>query len=183
MLRLSNTSKFYHFYPNIVCVVVVAYENKINAMPVAWSSGVSSNPRYFSVMISKKRYTYGLISKAKKFSVNFLDWKYLDLVDKLGSFSGRDIDKIKEFNIPIEKGIEEGVFYIPFSYSVYECRLVKNEELGDHNFIVGEVINIWIDESVFDENEKPVLEKVSPIFYLGSGEYVRLKVVDKFKEV
>lgn len=39
-----------------------------------------------------------------------------------------------------------------------------------------------IDEEKFDENEKPILEKVNPIFYLGSGEYVKLNVIEKLKE-
>lgn len=182
MLKESKKNKFYHFYPNIVCVVMVEFNGKVNAMPVAWSTGISSNPRYFMVSISKKRYTYELLSKSKKFSVNFLEWKYLDLVNKLGEYSGKEIDKIKEFNIPISKGKNEGIYYIPISYAVYECNLIKDEELGDHNLIVGEIINVMIDEEKFDENEKPILEKVNPIFYLGSGEYVKLNVIEKLKE-
>ena len=180
MLKESNKNKFYHFYPNIVCVVMSEFDNRINAMPVAWSSGISSNPRYFGVLIAKKRFTYTIIEKSKKFSVNFLDWKYLDTVVKLGSTSGEEIDKIKEFNIPIEKGKE--VYFIPLSYVVYECTVIKDEEIGDHNLIIGKIERVLIDEEVFDENEKPILEKVKPIFYMGSGEFVKLEISEKFKE-
>ncbi|MFN4244708.1 MAG: flavin reductase family protein [Brevinematia bacterium] len=182
MLKESKKNKFYHFYPNIVCVVVSGFENKVNAMPVAWSSGISSNPRYFGVMIAKKRFTYKLIQKSNKFSVNFLDWKYLDIVVKLGSTSGETTDKIREFNIPIEKGKSENMFFIPLSYAVYECKVIKDDEIGDHNLIIGEIERVLIDETVFDDDEKPILKKIKPIFYMGSGEFVKLEVSDSFKE-
>jgi len=170
----SKSNKFYHFYPNIVTVVATRFENKINLMPVAWNSGVSSNPRYFAVMIAKKRYTYELIKKSQKFSANFLSWDYLKLVDNIGSVSGREVDKISKFNIPVQEGRNDGIVILPISYAVYECKVVKDEEIGDHNLIIGEVLTVHINPDVFDENERPILNKVSPIFYFGKNRYVKL---------
>lgn len=182
MLVRSDKSKFYHFYPQNVCVVVSSHNKRINAMPVAWSTGLSFSPRYFAIVVSKKRYTYELISKSGKFTANFLDWKYLNLVNKLGSCSGREIDKIKEFRVDMIKGSSEDFYIIANSYVAYECNVIKDEEIGDHNLIIGEVINVWYEPELFDSDEKPNLEKVSPIFYLGSGEFVKLSLDQKFKE-
>lgn len=182
MLSKITSRKFCHFYPNMVCVVVSSFQGRTNGMPAAWTTGVSSSPRRFSIMISRKRYTYEIISKSRKFSVNFLDWKHLDIVVNLGSCSGREMDKMKRFGIPLEKGELEGVFYIPLAYAVYECELVMDKEVGDHNILVGEVVNVLVDREVFDENERPILGKVNPIFYLGNGEYVKLAVSERYEE-
>lgn len=182
MLVKSNKSKFYHFYPHNVCIVVVSYNQSINAMPVAWFTGVSFNPRYFAVAISKRRYTYELISKSKRFTANFLDWKYLDLVNNLGSCSGREVNKIEKFNVNLVKGSEEGFYILKDSYVSYECNVIKDDEVGDHNLIIGEVMNVWYEPELFDNEEKPDLTKVNPVFYLGSGEFVKLSLSEKFKE-
>ncbi|MGC8869474.1 MAG: flavin reductase family protein [Brevinematia bacterium] len=182
MLVRNDKTKFYHFYPNNVCVVVSSFGGKINAMPVVWSVGISFNPRYFAVLVSKKRYTYEIVSKSKKFTANFLDWRYVDLVNKLGSCSGREVDKIKEFQIKLIDGSSEGFYVMLDAYVSYECNVIKDEEVGDHNLIVGEVINVWYNPELFDSEEKPNLEKVSPIFYLGGGEFVKLGLIERFKE-
>jgi len=170
----SKSNKFYHFYPNIVTVVVVKFGNEVNLMPVAWNSGVSLDPRYFAVMISKKRYTYELIKKSRRFSSNFLNWEYVKLVNEIGSVSGREVNKVSKFNIPLQKGKNEEILILPISYASYECEVVKDEEIGDHNLIIGKVLTAYIDSDVFDEKERPILTKVSPIFYLGKSKYIKL---------
>ncbi|MEN2998579.1 MAG: flavin reductase family protein [Brevinematia bacterium] len=179
MLRKSDKG-FYSFFPSVVCVIVTSFQGRTNAMPAAWTTISSINPRYFSVMISKRRFTYELLSRSKSFSVNFLDWKHLDIVDKLGFYSGRDVDKIEKFNIPLERGILDGVFYIPLSFAVYECKLVKDEEVGDHNLIVGEVMNVLVDDDVFDSSGNYIPDKVSPILYVAGEGYIKLRILRDF---
>ncbi len=175
-LLVDISKKFYHFYPSVVAVIVTSHDKKVNAMPAAWNGGVSFDPKYFYFSVSKKRYTYELLSKSSIFSVNFLDWKYLELVHNLGSVSGRDVDKISMFNVPLQKGILENSFIIPVSYASYECKVIFDKEFGDHNLVVGEVLKVYMDPQLFTEDEKPDLSKVTPIFYLGSGCYVKLSL-------
>lgn len=65
-----------------------------------------------------------------------------------------------------------------------ECQLVHKATIGSHMHLTGEIKRIIADDSVLDENDKVVLEKLRPLIYdeeqfryLGLGE----KLSDAFK--
>lgn len=65
-----------------------------------------------------------------------------------------------------------------------ECELVHSVVLGSHMQLTGEVKRIIADESILNDNDKVVLEKLNPLIYdeeqlryLNIGE----KVSDAFK--
>lgn len=163
---------FYHFYPYPVAFVGVKYEGKVNFMSAAWHSPLSMKPPLFAVMISRKRFTHGLITKAKEFSVSFLPFERRKYSAFCGRTSGRERDKVKDFSIELINPVKISSPLIKGLYAGLECKLYDMREYGDHDLIVGEVLTIHEESEYFDRDGRLLVEKVKPILYLGNDFYV-----------
>ncbi|MFQ6083959.1 MAG: flavin reductase family protein, partial [Candidatus Aminicenantia bacterium] len=98
---ITDFENFQYFYPYTVAIVGAKFGEKTNFMAAAWHSPLSFNPPLFGVLISKKRYSHQIISQAKEFSVNFLPFDKVKISAQMGRKSGREIDKIKTFQIKL----------------------------------------------------------------------------------
>ena len=134
----------YVLHPRPVVLVVSEFEGRVNAMAASWTMPISRSPPYIAVAISKRRLTYELIIKSKKFSINVLPKKYLDKIHFLGSVSGKNVpDKIEKAKLTYEKGRKLGIPVISESFVVAECTLWRDIEAGDHNIIIGRIEDIY----------------------------------------
>jgi len=55
-------------------------------------------------------------------------------------------------------------------YAHLECRLRDTIELGDHFFVVGEVVSAIINDDAFEKDILKI-EDVKPVYYLGDSMY------------
>jgi len=138
--------KPYHLlYPMRVVLVTSKHDKRENVMTAAWCFPLSMDPPLFGVSISKKRFSYSLISKEKSFAINLADGSMRDFVIGAGRTSGKDMgkekDKFVEFGIEKEYG-KLGIPLVKKSPSSIECKVVEEIELGDHVVFVGEAVNI-----------------------------------------
>lgn len=171
----TQPTKFYHFYPAVTAVVVVKYLDKVNGMAVAWNTGLSSKPPLFGLLIAPKRLTHEMVEKAGEFSVNFLPAEKSEIIAIFGRVSGREMDKIKEYNIELEPSVKINSPIIKDSYASYECKLHKIIPIGDHSLVIGEVLNVHYEKDAFLDNGLPDLKKITPNLYLGADTYLYLK--------
>lgn len=94
----------FHYYPNHP-IVIGAYDGvKTNFMPCVWNTALSYDPFLYGVAVGKERYTNKILKKVKSFSLNFLDFKNVNLMRLMGRSSGKLIDKTKEFKIEFFEG-------------------------------------------------------------------------------
>ncbi|HEY4716528.1 MAG TPA: flavin reductase family protein [bacterium] len=183
-LIVDRPDKFYHYYPTVAAIVVVKYQDNINAMSVAWNMGLSSNPPLYGILVAPKRYTHELIEKAKEFSVNFVSAKDSDLLAICGRISGREADKLKEYNIKLEPSHAISSPVIAKAYASYECNLYRQTSVGDHTLFAGEIVKVHSVKDAFKDNGLPELRNNMPNLYLGSDTYLyikdfEIKVIDK----
>jgi len=87
-----------------VQLITSQYGDKKNVATVAWLTPIEKDPPLVMISLDKESYTFGLIDKSGEFVLNTPTSKLLDLVKKVGSTSGRDIDKFKEFGIRYSNG-------------------------------------------------------------------------------
>lgn len=175
-LKKVNTQikKFQHFYPYTVAIVGASSENQANYMSCAWHTALSFDPPLFGVLISKKRFTHHLISKAREFTVNFIEAKRVKLSAQMGRRSGYDMDKIKEFQVKLSpsKTIKSPI--LEEAYVSFECKLVETRPCGDHDLFVGQVLAIHEEENSFSEEGVLDTRKIHPLLYLGSDFYITI---------
>lgn len=162
---------FYQHYPRVAAVVTVTSEGRKNAMPVAWHCSVSFKPPLYGIAISPKRYTYNMILQSKCFGMNFLPYDKIELIAALGGSSGSFTDKFTEFDLAEDQPIKTDVPILRDAYATYECVVVDNRLLGDHAWIVGEVVATHVAADLLKDNGVPDLELVKPSLYLGGDTY------------
>ena len=173
MERIEGLPKSYLSYPMVAAVVGVKEASKINFIPVVWHVQLSFDPPLYGVAISPKRFSHDMILKAGEFSVNFLPFEHAELIAKLGSTSGRDVDKVKEFDIKLRDPVKLDVPIIDGVYAAFECELIEHSAFGgDHTFFVGEVVATHFDPNVFDEKLTLEPQKVLPTLYLGKYKFL-----------
>ncbi|MGB9719688.1 MAG: flavin reductase family protein [Candidatus Anstonellales archaeon] len=131
---------YYLLYPMRVCLITSSYGGKDNIMTAAWVYPLSFDPPMFGISVSKKRFSYGLIKKAKAFGINLVSPEMKEAALVCGRKSGQEIDKFKEAKLTKEKG--NFVPLIKESPASIECKLVKEIETGDHITLVGKVVNV-----------------------------------------
>ncbi len=180
----DSIGEFYQHYPRVAAVVTAHAGDRDNAMAVAWHTPLSFEPPLYGVVISPKRFTYGLITDSRQFGVNFLPTSQAELVAATGGSKGREMDKFTEFKIAKIKPTKTGVPILEAAYAAYECRLVDDHLYGDHRLLIGEVVAVHYLEEAFVPDGTLDLESVSPVLYLGSEHYIglaecRVRTIDR----
>jgi len=165
---MQKIGKFYYLFPQTVAVIGVGQ----NLMPAAWHTPISADPPLHGVLVSPKRYTFELLKKEKGFTVNFLMHDQAQCIAKLGSTSGRDIDKLEQFNIAANRAQKVNGMIMQSSYAAYECEKSDMHEYGDHFLVVGRIISIHIPDELLREEQTVDEKRVLPALYFGKDRYL-----------
>ncbi|MGQ9672309.1 MAG: flavin reductase family protein [Candidatus Aminicenantales bacterium] len=171
----TQVKHFHYFYPYTVALIGAATEGQVNFMSCAWHTALSFDPPLFGVLVSRKRFSHGLISRAREFTVNFISFERVKLSAQMGRKSGHDLDKVKEFGLRLvpSKVIQSPI--VEEAYVAFECRLAEVRPYGDHDLFVGEVLAIHEEPGCF--NAEGILNpaKIRPLLYLGSDFYLTVE--------
>jgi len=161
-------------HPKLTALIACYDEYNVpNAMTAAWIMPVSVNPPLIVVSISPKRYTYELILKAKIFSVNIPSLNMLKKVHLCGTISGREIkNKLKRIGLTTINGRKLNVPIIEECIAFLECKLWENIVAGDHNLIIGKIIDAYVRDNIFDVRYD--ISKISLIYHCGGNIYTKL---------
>lgn len=127
-----------------------------------------ASPVIVGIAIHKQRYSHSLISATREYVVNCPTAAMVEIVDKVGSVSGRSVDKFAEFNLtPVPADVVKPPLIEECPMNI-ECRVIGIQEIGDHDLFLGEVVAVHIIEQALDAQERVVVEKLSPFCYLHS---------------
>jgi flavin reductase (DIM6/NTAB) family NADH-FMN oxidoreductase RutF len=87
-----------------------------------------------------------MIRQSGEYVVNVVDEKLMEAVRVCGQKSGREVDKFKLAKLTPEKGVNVKVPCIKESPVSIECKVVKEIEIGDHVWFIGEVLAAQVRE-------------------------------------
>lgn len=127
-----------------------------------------SSPVILGIAIRKERYSHSLISTTREYVVNCPTASMVEIVDQVGSVSGRSVDKFTAFNLtptPAEKVQPPLIAECPMNM---ECRVIGIQEIGDHDLFLGEVLAVHIVEQALDENGQVMVDVLNPLCYMHS---------------
>ncbi len=113
-------------------------ENGMISDAAVRASIVPTVPR-LSVYIHKFNYSHDMIFETGRFCLHLLNTKQLDVVHRLGFFSGRDEDKLA--GIPHHKG-KTGVPVLDECFAHFECSVVNVMDTGSSTLFLGDVIAV-----------------------------------------
>lgn len=168
----ADIGAFYHYYPRLTVIVTAHAGERDNAMAAAWHMPVSKKPPLYAVSISPKRFTYELILESGEFAINFLPAHETELVASTGGSKGKEIDKFQVFKILKDNPIKTAAPILKAAYVAYECKVVYDSLCGDHRLLVGEILAVHWQKEAFTQDGILDIEKVSPVLYLGSDQYL-----------
>ena len=113
-------------------------ENGMISDAAVRASIVPTVPR-LSVYVHKFNYSHDMIFETGRFCLHLLNTKQLDVVHRLGFFSGRDEDKLA--GIPHHKG-KTGVPVLDECFAHFECSVANVMDTGSSTLFLGDVIAV-----------------------------------------
>jgi flavin reductase (DIM6/NTAB) family NADH-FMN oxidoreductase RutF len=126
-------------------ILTVAAGARRDAM-TATAVFVSEDPPLVSVSVAEHLLTRDLIEQAGEFVVNLATPEQVELVRKLGSTHGRDLDKFERFNIATEPSEKLGAPRIAGSYACLECRVFASHRVATYWVYEAKVVAFVLDK-------------------------------------
>ncbi|MFN4032038.1 MAG: flavin reductase family protein [Fimbriimonadales bacterium] len=123
---------------NSVAIVTVSVEGVVNAMSAEWCAPVSLKPPLIGVFVGEERFTRGLIERAATFGVSLIAEDQAWIGRVCGRHSGREVNKIAAFSIPVEPAQWIDAPLIAGAAAQFECRVLDRRVYGSHMLVVGE---------------------------------------------
>lgn len=137
-------------------------EQQSNAMTIGWGGiGTLWRKTAVTVYVAEQRYTKQFMDNAQYFTIMAFDDRKEEILEYMGTKSGRDGDKAKALNLHIAYS-ENGTPYYVEASMVLECRtmyaapfdpqyfkddvpkqMYANFPAGLHTMYIGEVVNAW----------------------------------------
>jgi flavin reductase (DIM6/NTAB) family NADH-FMN oxidoreductase RutF len=165
-MKPVSLSKFYRlFYPQPTFIIMVTDGDEVAGLTATWVMPLSFQPPYAGAMVSPERYTYKVLKRSERFTINILDYSYADQVSFLGNVSKRFLkDKFERAGLHIVCP-KEGVCHLQEASGYISCRREGEVRVGDHDLFIGKVEEAFADESFKDIWDVRVHK---PLLYIGS---------------
>jgi flavin reductase (DIM6/NTAB) family NADH-FMN oxidoreductase RutF len=145
------------FFPApVVLITCQGASGRPNILPVAGVGVVNRFPFMVGIAICKrdlsqgyfKRYSHGLIRKSGEFAVNIPHAGLQKAIDVCGSVSGKKQDKFALTGLAVEKSRKIRAPVLAACPINLECIVRKIVALPSHDWIIGEVVMIHVDNDV-----------------------------------
>jgi flavin reductase (DIM6/NTAB) family NADH-FMN oxidoreductase RutF len=128
-------------YPEQVVIAIAKDKNgKANPVTLGWTMIVSGAPPMMAIAVAKKHYSIQTIRHSKCFTVAFPSVEMADAALFFGSRSGRDVDKLAEFECETAPAKSIDSVLLSEAVANFECTLESETEAGDHIIFVGKVV-------------------------------------------
>jgi len=129
-----------------VYLLSAEHKGKKNIITIGMFAYFSGKPTLVGVGIAPSRYTFDLIRQSGEYVVNAVNKKLMNAVRVCGKKSGREVDKFELAKLTPEKGVRVNAPLIKESPVSIECKVVKEVEVGDHVWFIGEVLAAHVRE-------------------------------------
>lgn len=148
-------------------------EGNPNALTVAWTGTVCTNPAMVYISLRPERCSYALIERCGEFVINLTTRSLAFATDFCGVKSGRDVDKFSTLRldaVPATKVCAPMIVQSPVNI---ECRVTQTLPLGSHVMFLATVEAVNVEEELLDERGALRLETADLLAY-SHGEYYAL---------
>ena len=155
---------------NPLVLVTSVHRDKIGVLPVAWYMPLSKDPLEIALSIHTTHYTARIILKSRELSMSIPYSDQIDLVMQCGKTHGDQINKFKEFNIPIANTNTSKAPYIKSCAGYLAGKLMDSRLAMEHEIFKIKITEACVADGLFsdrwlvDTNPKARL-----LHHLGNG--------------
>ena len=161
-------------YPMPVLMIATYDENGVvDVMNAAW--GMICESDKVTLALSESHKTVKNIKINKAFTIGLADVKNIKAADYFGIASGNDTpDKFARTGLTAVKSEKVNAPIIDEFPLTIECELAEIVRTDNFQSVVGRIVNVCVDESLFDENGKVDIEKSGILMFdqFKAGYYV-----------
>jgi len=180
----KNFGKQTYLFPMPVLIIGTYNEDGTpNAMNAAWGGIYDTNQVFICLAADHK--TSDNVKAKKEFTISFADKQNMIASDYVGIVSGKKENKIEKVGWhQIKSELVNAPLFEEFPVAI-ECKVASLKEENETLYVVADIINVSIDESVLNNEGKFDSSKFFPISYDPSDHTYRElgnKIGNAFKE-
>ena len=136
--------------------------------PIAWHMPVSDDPPIVALEIWKDHFIHKAILETGDFVINIPSSDMAQTICKLGSVSGKTMDKFKEYDLIKEDSKKVKSPRLKGSIGIMECRLRREERfLKKYSVILGDVVYAEAEKDIFTDRWHPEKKGPKLLHHLG----------------
>ena len=144
-----------------------------NILTVAWTGIVNTIPPKTYISVRKKRFSYPIIKDSGEFVINLTPSSLVRAADFCGMYTGAKVDKFAKCNLTKAMAEEVEVPMIAECPISLCCRVTDVIEMGSHDMFLADIVAVYANEELLDENGKLHVERAKLCAY-AHGEYFSL---------
>ncbi|MCS7298846.1 MAG: flavin reductase family protein [Spirochaetia bacterium] len=179
-IDLSLTSRIFNL--GNVQLVSVEYGGIKNVSTVAWITPVEKDPPLVMLSLDKSSFTFELIDKSGEFALNTPTAEILDIVKKVGSISGRYLDKFEEFKIPYSKGKYINSPILDNCIANVEFVVKSIVPMQKHAMIMGEARRATVEDTLFSDHWLLEEKDIVLIHHAGANYFCTTRFLVEIKK-
>lgn len=123
-------------------LITAGNEDNINTMTASWGGlGVMYGKNVAFVVIRPQRYTKEFIDREETFSLGFLDKNYREVMNYLGTVSGRNENKIAKSGLTVEWC--ENTPYFNEANTVLICKKLFQQKMDGSSLVKESLDSTW----------------------------------------
>jgi flavin reductase (DIM6/NTAB) family NADH-FMN oxidoreductase RutF len=123
-------------------LITAGDESKVNTMTASWGGlGVMYGKNVAFIVVRPQRYTKEFIDREETFSLSFLDKNYREVMNYLGTVSGRNEDKITKSGLTILRS--DNTPYFNEANQVLICRKLFQQTMDGSSLIDEKLDKTW----------------------------------------
>ncbi len=146
---------------------------KPNALTIAWTGIINSQPAKTYISVRPERYSYELIRESGVFVINLPTAAIIRAVDYCGCKSGREGNKLLDAKLTVQPATQIDCPMIAESPVSIECRVCDVLPLGSHDMFLAEILAVNVAADLVGEDGRLRLAKAGLAAY-AHGEYFAL---------
>ena len=138
-------------YPVPPALVSCGTMDHPNAITVAWTGIVCSDPAMTYISLRPSRYSYEIIQQTGQYVINLTHAALVRAADYCGVRSGRDVDKFADCGLIAEESSTISAPMIAQSPISLECQVQEVLALGSHHMFLSKNVAVNVLDDLLDE--------------------------------
>lgn len=144
-----------------------------NALTVAWTGILNTQPPKTYISVRPSRFSYEIIKESGEFVINLPTRDIVRAVDYCGCRSGAKENKLKKCSLTVSPCENISAPQIDQSPVSIECRVRQCVPLGSHTMFIADIVGVNVARHLVDEKGRLDLSKANLCAY-AHGEYFAL---------
>jgi flavin reductase (DIM6/NTAB) family NADH-FMN oxidoreductase RutF len=172
-VELKNAYRLVNHGP--VVLVSASSGGRDNVMAAAWCMALDFSPPKLAIVLAADSHTRSLVDESGELVVQVPPRRMLEIIDGVGTCSGRDEDKWEKFGLERAKAGKVKAPLVEGCTAWLECKVIPEPAIAEkYDLFVVEVVAAWADDEAFEKGRwrEDLPEPMRAVHHIAGGAYV-----------